>query len=63
MRAGLSPAVKVLDLKERLRYRDAAGSGGPSFRSSGGGRDRERRLDPAVGLHRCVSGKTAELFR
>jgi len=46
LRAGLSPGVKVLDLKERPRYRRCGRKCGPSFRSSGGGRDSERAPRP-----------------
>jgi hypothetical protein len=36
LRGGLSPGVKVLDLKGRLRAAAAGGRGERSFRSSGG---------------------------
>ena len=42
LRVGLSPAVKVLDLKGRLRCRGCRGKGGRWSRSVGGGRARQR---------------------
>jgi hypothetical protein len=44
LRAGLSPAAKVLDLKARLRCRGCGRKGERSFRSSGGSGARKRAL-------------------